>query len=96
MAGYAFSSVTGLYTLDSVETVVADGKTLMVDMVVFVPVTADGDDLKLTDINDNVFVEIKGLTNKPNVIPFPKPRKLNGLKVAAITSGKAYVYLSGA
>lgn len=91
---YSFEQETGLYILDAVEEVAADGKTLMVSMVDFVPVTADGDDLKLTDINDNIFVETKGLKNKPNLISFSRPRKLNGLKVAVIDSGKAYLYLA--
>jgi len=91
---YSFEQETGLYILDEIETVAADGKTLVVDMVIFIPVTLDGDDLILKDIDDNVFVEMKGAKNKPNIYPFPKPRKLNGLKVTAIDSGKAYVYLA--
>jgi len=91
---YAFEKETGLYLLDDVEPVVGDGKTLMVDLVVFVPVTADGDNLQLTDADDNVFVETKGLKNKPNPIAFSPPRKLNGLKVAVISSGKAYLYVA--
>lgn len=95
MAGKVFEEETGLYILDTtLETVVADGKTVMVDMVVLIPITADGDSLTLTDADDNIFVEMKGLKNKPNIFPFPKPRKLNGLKVTVMTSGKAYVYLA--
>lgn len=92
--GYAFEKETGLYILDSIEAVVGTGKTLMVDLVVFVPVTADGDDLQLTDAAGNIFVETKGLANKPNPIRFSPPRKLNGLTVGVIDSGKAYLYVA--
>lgn len=76
------------------EFVVDDGKTLMVSSVIFIPTNADGDRLILTDYNGNKFVDIKGLVNEPNRIPFRKPRKLNGLKISTIDSGKAYVYLA--
>lgn len=72
--------------------VVGDGKTLMVNSVVFVPTDANGDRLLLTDYDGNKFIDMKGLANRPNPIFFKKPRKLNGLKVAIIDSGKAFVY----
>ena len=36
MAGYVFTPETGLYILDSIESVALTGKTLVVDMVVFI------------------------------------------------------------
>ena len=88
----SYVSQHGLHILDTAEPVVATGKTLMINLIVFIPVTADGDDLILHDAGGNVIVDMKGLKNKPNPIPFPKPLKADGLDVDTIDSGKALVY----
>lgn len=89
-----FEQETGLYVVDDVEGVVADGKTVVVDFVTFTGNKTDGSHLILTDVDDNVFVDIWGPKNHTIVLPFPKPKKLNGLKVATIDTGKVVIYLA--
>lgn len=91
---YSFEKEHGLYILDVPETVVADGKTLMVSSVAFSGNKTGGAHLVLTDIDGNVFADIWGPKNHTIVLPFPKPIKVNGLIVATIDTGKACLYLA--
>ncbi|GAH00670.1 unnamed protein product [marine sediment metagenome] len=88
-----FEQETALYVITGTETIQATDTTLMVDMVTWVGNTISHD-LKLTDGADNVFIETKCAAATPVVLPFPKPRKLKGLKVATIDSGTCIVYLA--
>lgn len=94
--GYSFEQEHGLYIVDIAETVVADGKTVMLDLVTFSSNKTGGGHLILTDIDGNVVVDIWGAKNNTKVLPFPKPRKMNGLKVAKIDTGEACIYLAQA
>ena len=91
--GNSIISVLGEIYIDTAATLVTTGKTVMVDAVVWFSDGA-GDDLKLTDINDLVFVETKVPANGVFILPFPKPRELNGLKCATIDGGVCIVYLA--
>lgn len=90
----AYHKETGTWVLDETGTPVAAGKTVMVDLITYYGTTA-GHQLVLTDGADKPFVDVKiSADTKTVIIPLPKPRKLNGLKVATISSGVAYVYLA--
>lgn len=92
--GYSFEKEHGLYILDTPETVVADGKTLMISSIAFSSTKTGGGHLILTDIDGNVFADFWGQKNHVAVLPFPKPIKVNGLIVATIDTGKACLYLA--
>ena len=93
MAGNVYSSALGIHVIDSTGSVITSESTVMIDLVTWVGNTVSHD-LKLEDDQGNVFVETKGAVATPVVLPFPKPRKLKGLKVATIDSGKCLVYVA--
>ena len=87
----AYSSALGIHVIDETATIITSESTVIIDLVTWVGNTTSHD-FKLKDDQGNVFVETKGAAGTPVVFPFPKPRKLKGLKVDTIDSGKCLIY----
>ncbi len=90
--GNSYKSTTKVWEVDSTGTLNEGG--VQIQHIVFNPGN-DGDQLKLTDDDDNVWIHLWAATEDQSYFyPFVPPIRLPSLKVATISGGAiAYIQL---
>jgi len=97
MAGNnVYNSATKLWTVDTPDTIIASGKTVVVVQVIYFP-AAVGNDLVIQDAEGNDAIILKAGATDASPVRWPAEpggRTFNGLKIATISAGIAYIYLA--
>lgn len=90
--GNSYKSTTKVWEVDSTGTLNAGG--VHIQHIVFNPAN-DGDQLKLTDNADNIWIHLwSNSEDNSSFFPFVPPIQMPSLKVATISGGaKAYIQL---